>query len=88
MGSIILLHIVAFIHDQYMGFTAFPNSLRQDLITGGNILSPILHKHHIVCFAHATNRMAVHGEDFEKGADDGAAEALQIMAAGAALLAR
>ena len=42
----------------------------------------------IVCFAHVTNRMAVHGEDFEKGAEEGTAEALQIMAAGAALLGR
>ncbi len=42
----------------------------------------------IVCFAHVTNRMAAHGADFEKGAEDGAAEALQIMAAGATLLGR
>ena len=40
----------------------------------------------IVCFAHVTNRMAVHGEDFEKGAEDGAAEALKIAAAAATLL--
>ena len=44
--------------------------------------------HDIVCFAHVTNRMAAHGVDFEKGAEDGAAEALQIMAAGATLLGR
>jgi len=42
--------------------------------------------HDIVCFAHVTNRMAAHGVDFEKGAEDGAAEALQIMAAGGTLL--
>lgn len=40
----------------------------------------------IVCFAHITNQMAVDGEDFEKGAEDGAAEALQIIAASATLL--
>ncbi len=40
----------------------------------------------IVCFAHVTNRMAVDGEDFEKGAEDGAAEALNILAASASLL--
>ena len=42
----------------------------------------------IVCFAHVTNRMAVHGEDFEKGAEDGTAEALKIAAAAATLLDR
>ncbi len=40
----------------------------------------------IVCFGHVTNRMAAHGADFEKGTEDGAAEALQLMAAGASLL--
>ena len=40
----------------------------------------------IVCFAHITNRMAIDDEDFEKGAEGGAGEALKILAASAALL--
>lgn len=37
----------------------------------------------IVCFAHVTNRMAQDEGDFEKGPEDGAAEALRVVAAAA-----
>ncbi len=32
----------------------------------------------VLCFAHVTNRMAVVGDDFEKGADGGAAAAIEV----------
>lgn len=37
----------------------------------------------VLCFAHVTNTMAVEGDDFEKGEDDGAAEAVRVLAAAA-----
>jgi uridine phosphorylase len=37
----------------------------------------------VVCFAHITNSMAVNGNDFEKGAANGALSALQIAEAAA-----
>ena len=38
----------------------------------------------VLCFAHVTNTMAVDGDDFEKGEDDGFRDALAIVAAAAA----
>ncbi|MCZ7628519.1 MAG: hypothetical protein M5U19_05460 [Microthrixaceae bacterium] len=35
----------------------------------------------VVCVAHVTNTMAVHGEDFEKGEADGAHDALEVLSA-------
>lgn len=40
----------------------------------------------VVCLAHITNTMAVDGDDFEKGADNGAHDALAVAAAVAAAL--
>ncbi len=40
----------------------------------------------VVCFAHITNTMATEGPDFEKGADNGAYEALEVARAAAAAL--
>ncbi|MCH9734115.1 MAG: nucleoside phosphorylase [Actinomycetia bacterium] len=40
----------------------------------------------VVCFAHVTNTMATEGADFEKGADNGAVEALGVARAAAAAL--
>jgi uridine phosphorylase len=40
----------------------------------------------VVCLAHVTNTMAVAGDDFEKGADDGAHDALAVARAVAASL--
>ena len=37
----------------------------------------------VVCFAQVTNQMAQAGDDFEKGADDGAEHALSLVAAAA-----
>jgi uridine phosphorylase len=34
----------------------------------------------VVCFAHVTNRMARAEDDFEKGADGGSKDALQVAA--------
>jgi uridine phosphorylase len=34
----------------------------------------------VVCLAHVTNTMAIHGDDFEKGAHGGAPEALRVVA--------
>lgn len=42
--------------------------------------------HAVVCFAHITNTMATDGEDFEKGADNGAHDALAVARAAAAAL--
>jgi cyclophilin family peptidyl-prolyl cis-trans isomerase len=33
----------------------------------------------IVCFAHVTNQMALQGDDFEKGPDQGSQAALQVI---------
>jgi uridine phosphorylase len=35
----------------------------------------------VLCLAHVTNAMGRHGEDFEKGEEDGAADALQLLSA-------
>ncbi|SEE17395.1 Uridine phosphorylase [Rhizobiales bacterium GAS191] len=35
----------------------------------------------VLCFAHVTNAMGQHGEDFEKGVEDGTADALRLMSA-------
>ena len=35
----------------------------------------------VICIAHVTNTMATEGDDFEKGADDGAIDALDVVAA-------
>jgi purine-nucleoside phosphorylase len=35
----------------------------------------------VLCLAHVTNTMAQAGEDFEKGADNGARDALDVLAA-------
>jgi purine-nucleoside phosphorylase len=37
----------------------------------------------VVCFAHVTNQMAQRGDDFEKGPDNGAPQALALAAASA-----
>ncbi len=37
----------------------------------------------VLCFAHVTNQMAVAGNDFDKGADDGAAASIELAAAAA-----
>lgn len=39
--------------------------------------------HAVVCFAHVTNTMAVMDNDFEKGPDDGAVQALVVVTAAA-----
>ncbi len=36
-------------------------------------------KRDVVCFAHVTNQMAVNSGDFEKGDDNGAREALDVI---------
>jgi uridine phosphorylase len=43
---------------------------------------------HVVCLAHITNTMATDGDDFEKGADNGAHDALAVAAAAATALLR
>ena len=40
----------------------------------------------VVCFAHITNTMATTGADFEKGADNGAHDALAVARAAAGAL--
>lgn len=42
----------------------------------------------VVCVAHVTNTMAVDGDDFEKGLDDGAHRTLEVIRALRARLAR
>lgn len=44
--------------------------------------------HAVVCFAHITNTMATAGADFEKGADNGAHDALAVARAAANALCR
>jgi uridine phosphorylase len=42
----------------------------------------------VLCLAHVTNTMAVHGDDFEKGAANGAVAAIALTAAIATVLSR
>jgi len=77
----------------YREIAAAIEAAKQDHITCVEMEAAALYayaaarNHAVVCFAHITNTMATAGADFEKGADNGAHDALAVARAAAAALA-